>query len=156
MGVTRISKGRVAAGAVDADGLSVRSLRIPLRPTTTNGQVATGKRVPKDSAILNAYVKMTTGASAATVGASSLSVGLSTATTGLLTGLNIASAGIKLGSLASAAAGATFGALLQETTTAGPVQKVHPIDTDTEVVYATLAPSPNLNGELIIEYRKLG
>jgi hypothetical protein len=24
------------------------------------------------------------------------------------------------------------------------------------VVYATLAPSPNLNGELIIEYRKLG
>lgn len=156
MGVTRISKGRVAAGAVDADGLSVRSLRIPLRPTASNAQVATGKRIPKDSAILNAYVKMTTGASAATLGASALSVGLSTATVGLLNGLNIATAGIKIGSLASSAAAPTRGALVTETTSAGPAPADYAVDADTEVVYATLAPSPNLNGELIIEYRKLG
>jgi hypothetical protein len=155
MGVTRISKGRVAIGAVDADGLSVRSLRVKLVPTTSNAQVATGKKVPPGSAILNAYIK-TSGASAATVGASSMTVGLSSATTALLNGVNIATAGIKVGSLASTAGTVTLGASLQETTSAGPVQKPAIVDSETEVVYATAAPSPNLNGELIIEYRKLG
>lgn len=153
MGVTRISKGRVAAGAVDADGLSVRSLRIKLVPTADDAQVATGKKIPAGSAILNAYVR-TSGASAATVGASSLTAGLSNATTALLNGLNIAASGVKIGSLASG--GVTLGVSLQETTTSGPVQKPAVVDSETEVVYATAAPSPNLNGDLIIEYRKLG
>jgi hypothetical protein len=155
MGVTRISKGRVAAGTVDADGLSVRSLRLPLRPTAGAAVVLTGKRIPRNSAILNAYVKMTTGASAATVGASVLNVGISTATVGLLNNLNIATAGIKFGSLASAVT-PTLGALLQEATTAGPAPKPYAVDADTEIAWATLAPSPHLNGELIIEYRVLG
>jgi hypothetical protein len=155
MGVTRISKGRVAAGTVDADGLSVRSLRIPLRPTANNSQVTTGKRVPRNSAILNAYVKMTSGASAATLGASLLNVGITTATIGLLNNLNIATAGIKLGSLASAVT-VTQGAFLQEVTSSGPAPKPYAVDADVEITYATLAPSPNLNGELIIEYRVLG
>jgi hypothetical protein len=156
MGVTRISKGRVAIGAVEADGLSVRSLRIPLRPTTSNAQVVTGKKIPPNSAILAAYVKMSTGASAATAGASVLNVGITTATVGLLNNLSIATAGIKFGSLASTAGTLSQGSLVSETTSAGPVAKLYAVDAETEITYATLAPSPNLNGELIIEYRKLG
>ena len=156
MGVTRITKGRVAVGALDTEGLSIRVLRIPLRATTVGlVPVSTGKKIPAGSVILSAYVKTATGASAATVGASLLNVGTTAATVGFLTSLNIATAGIKLGSLASAVA-VTFGTLLQETTSAGPVQKPAVVDVDTEIAYATLAPSPNLNGDLFIEYRKLG
>lgn len=154
MGVTRITRGRVLVGAVDQDGLSVRTLRVPLKATAGAGTVSTGERIPAGSAILAAYVKTATGASAATVGASRLNVGTTTATIAFLTSLDIAAAGIKVGSLATGFV--TLGASLQETTTAGPVAKVAVVDSDIEITYATLAPSPNLNGDLIIEYRKLG
>lgn len=155
MGTTRITKGRVAVGAVDQDGLSIRSLRIPLRATTVGVvPVSTGKKIPAGSAILDVYVRSATGASAATTGASLLNVGTTAATIGFLTSLNIATAGTKVGSLATV--GVTFGALLQEAASGGPVRKPAVIDVETEITYATLAPSPNLRADLIIEYRKLG
>lgn len=150
----RLTKGTVLVAGVDQNGLGVRSLRIPLRPTTGIGQVLSKQKVPPNSIILGAYVKMTTGASAATVGASTLNVGNTTATVGYLASLNIATAGIKLGSLATTAV--TLGALLRDASDAGLVPRPAAVDVETEITYATLAPSPNLNGELIIEYRKLG
>jgi hypothetical protein len=150
----RLTKGSVLVGGLDQDGLAVRSLRIPLRPTAGIAQVLSGKSVPAGSLILGAYVKMTTGASAATVGASTLNVGNTTATIAYLAGLNIATAGIKQGSLATA--GTTLGASLRDASDAGLVPRPAAVDVATQITYATLAPSPNLNGELIIEYRKLG
>ena len=50
----------------------------------------------------------------------------------------------------------TLGALLRDASDAGQVPRPAAVDADTQITSATLAPSPNLNGELIIEYRKLG
>lgn len=153
MSVTKISKGRLAGAGLDMPGQSIRTLVVPLAPTTSAAPVASGARLPADALVLSAHAKISTVTTATS--AFTLSAGPSTATIGFLTGLDIATAGIKRGSLASGTV--TRGSLLRETTSgaAAVVAAEYANSVETEIYYSTTVPVTTLKGVLVIEYRKL-
>jgi hypothetical protein len=153
MSGTKISKGTIGGAGLDMPGQSIRTLVVPLAPTTSAAPVASGVRLPADALVLSAHAKISTVTTATST--HTLSAGPSTATIGFLTGLNIATAGIKRGSLASGSV--TRGSLLRETLSGAaaiaPAEYVN--DTETQIYYSTSVPVTTLKGVLVIEYRKL-
>lgn len=152
--IKKLTRGRSAAGAVDTDGISRRSLRFKLQPTADTAIVSTGLKLPPKSVVTRVYVDMASVASAATP---LLDVGITTATRGFLAGVNVASIGLARGSSASAAA-PTAGTLLTEvlgTGVSGDKEWLSSATAQTEVTYSTRAAATRLEGTVVIEYKQL-
>ena len=153
MAVTKISKGRIAAGGVDLPGASIRTAVVDLAPTADALPVASGVKIPAGSIILDAYVEVESSTAGTT--AYSLNAGTSAATIGYITGLSIAMAGAKR--LSCASGGVTRGALLRETVAgaAASVKAEAAVDAETEIYYSTSVPVTAVKGRIIVDYRKL-
>lgn len=153
--LTKLTRGRFGAGALDIPGLSYRTLRVALMPTTGVAPVLTGLRLPPKSLVSNVYVDMRSVASSVTP---LLDVGILTgaAATGFISGLNVASIGPRQGALASGAV--TLGSLLQETVAVGVAVRLDFISSataPTEITYNTRAAATRLEGTITIVYRVL-
>lgn len=153
MAVTKISKGRIAAGGVDLPGASIRTAVVPLAPTADAVPVASGVIIPAGSILLDVFVEIESSTAGTT--SYSLNAGTSAATIGYIAALPIAAAGVKR--LSCASGSVTRGASLRETVAgaAASVKAEAAISADTEVYYSTSVPVTAIKGRLIVDYRKL-
>jgi hypothetical protein len=152
MAVNKLSRGKVLAVSLGLPGYAMNSLVIPLQATTSTVPVSTGQTVPANSIIHDVFVDLFTVASAATTPL--LSAGITSSTIGFMSGTNLATAGIKMLSLASGST--NRGTLLRETSLGGSLL---PIDYSTssscEITYSTNTPCTRLEGNLIVSFLKL-
>ena len=154
MGVTKISKGRVVAGALDQTR-GPQSLRIKLAATAASTPVATGAKVPPNSRILDAVVVLDSTSSTATP---LMDIGVTSSQAFLLAGISTASAGVKQGSLVAGAVTVGTGLLEGAAASGGftRVPMITPTSGDTEITYTTRATSTRLEGTLVVTFEKLG
>lgn len=153
MGVTKISRGRIAGGGIDLPGASIRTAVVNLAPTADAVPVASGVKIPAGSIILDVFVEIQSSTAGTT--SYSLNAGTSAATIGYVSALPIATAGVKR--LSCATGSVTRGALLREQASgaAASVKAEAVVSVDTEVYYSTTVAVTAIKGRLIVDYRKL-
>ncbi len=157
MGLNSHTKGRTRTRAVALPGVEIRTLAVQLPPTAaSNVETPLGVKIPGKSLVISVVVDMATGASSATplIDVGTLSTASGGDADGFLVGLNVATDGVKAGSMLASAR--TRGALTFVGSAASQFFDQYAlIDIDRDLSFTARGVTNAQKGEVVVVYLKL-